>query len=77
MDQNDFDKYLAWLEEQTWVLGDGGVLTFFDDEVGPREFIETAPGEWTEMDNGEFTDKVEDPRLMALLNAKKAELRTN
>jgi hypothetical protein len=78
----DFDKHLAWLEQQEWVLGDEGVLTFIDKEKGPREFVETTPGEWSEMEVGhedpedDFTE-VEDPGLVALLNAKKAELRTH
>jgi hypothetical protein len=82
MDQIDFDKYLAWLEEQTRVLdSESGYLTFFDNDQGPREFMETADG-WSEVEIGhddpadDFT-KVEDPRLIALLNAKKAERRTN
>jgi hypothetical protein len=77
--QIDFDKYLAWLEQQTWVLSDNGGLTFFDPDEGPREFIETAPGEWFEMEVGhdvDFTD-IHDPRLIALLSAKKKELQPN
>jgi hypothetical protein len=78
----DPHEYLAWLEQQKWVLGDEDVLTFFDKKKGPREFVETAPGEWSEMEAGhedprdDFT-KVEDPRLVALLNTKKTELWTH
>jgi hypothetical protein len=74
----DFDKYLSWLEKQTWIWQqDEGCLVFFGDD-GPQEFMERESG-WFEMNVGhdnpeeDFT-KVEDPRVVTLLNAKKEEL---
>jgi hypothetical protein len=75
----DFDKYLAWLEGQKWVWQQQeGQLVFFADD-GPHEYVETEPGQWAEMEaghddpNDDFTG-ITDPRLIAILNAKKKEL---
>jgi hypothetical protein len=79
----DSNKYLAWLELQTWIWEqEESTLVFFDDEVGPREFMETETGKWFEVevgheDPGDDFTPVEDPRLIALLNSKKAELQPN
>ncbi len=79
----DFNKYVAWLEQQTWVLEDDGSLVFVDCEQGPRTFLEreTEPGHWSEFhDDRADTDdvtEIHDAKLIAVLNAKKAELRTH
>lgn len=74
------DEYFAWLEQQTWIYQEG-VLTFFDDERGPREFVETASG-WAEMEAGhddpaDDLTSITDQKVIALLNAKKSKLQPN
>jgi len=78
MTDDESNRYLAWLELQNWIwLEQEGVLAFFTDE-GAHEFVETEPGQWVEIEN--HTDElleITNPQVIALLSAKKKELRTN
>jgi len=81
------DEYFARLEAAQWVLTEDGRLNFLgDEEIGQCDFLESEnePRMWAEIvrlplpetpdDCEEWLDPVCDPRLVALLSAKKREL---